>query len=258
MSQPPAVCRVLILGGTREARNLAQRLVNNQTPWEVTTSLAGVVTRPVLPAGELRLGGFGGPEGLANYLRSQKVDMVVDATHPFAATITYNAAVACSKTGTPRVRLQRPAYPELPGVTWHRVHNLTEALDTAATLGQRIFLTTGRRDLEPTAAHPELFYAIRCVDAPDPQLLPPHHTVIQSRGPFAHHDEMEVLTRHKLDVLVSKDSGGQLTYGKFTAAAELGIPVVMVSRPPTPAGPQVATAADAEQWLLRERSSLNE
>lgn len=245
--------KVLILGGTREARELAQLLTGDDGTWEVISSLAGAVAKPVLPAGAVRSGGFGGSTGLAEYLTAQHIDAVVDATHPFAATITVNAAHACAQTGVPRLRLERPPYPALPGVHWTRVASLEQALDCAAQLGDHVFLSTGRRDLAPTHKYPGLHYTIRCVDPPDPELLPPRHTTILSRGPFAHDDEVSLLSTHQIDVLVSKDSGGDLTYGKFTAAAALNIPAVLIDRPTPVPGTVVSSVGKAFTWLQEVR-----
>lgn len=241
--------KVLILGGTRESRELAQLLTDDNDKWEVISSLAGAVAKPVLPVGAVRSGGFGGTTGLAEYLAAQRINAVVDATHPFAATITVNAAQACAQTGIPRLRLERPPYPTLPGVRWTRVANLEQALDCAAQLGENVFLSTGRRDLAPTHNHPGLHYTIRCVDPPNPELLPPRHTTVLSRGPFHHDNEVSLLTTHQIHVLVSKDSGGDLTYGKFTAAAALNIPAILIDRPPQVPGPVVPSAGEAFIWL---------
>jgi precorrin-6A/cobalt-precorrin-6A reductase len=237
--------RVLVLGGTGEARRLAEALVADGV--EVLSSLAGRVAEPVLPPGEVRVGGFGGAEGLAEWLRQNPVRALVDATHPFAATMTANAAAAAAATGTPVLRLQRPGWAAQPGDDWRRVDSLEEA--AAAVAGFRhVFLTTGRRGLAAFAGL-TAEVLLRTVDPPEPP-LPPRTTVVLERGPFSLDDELALMREHGVDVVVTKDSGGGMTGAKLTAARRLGIPVVMVRRPPLPRGvPVVATVEAARDWV---------
>jgi precorrin-6A/cobalt-precorrin-6A reductase len=237
--------RVLLLGGTGEARRLAAALVADGV--DVVSSLAGVVAAPVLPAGEVRVGGFGGAEGLAAWLREHRVAAVVDATHPFAAGITANAAEAATRTGTPLLRLQRPGWTPGPGDDWRWVDTLEEA--AAAVAGSRhVFLTTGRRGLAAFAGLTGEVL-LRTVDPPEPP-LPARTTVVLERGPFTLDDERALMREHRVDVLVTKDSGGGMTAAKLVAARELGVPVVVVRRPPVPAGvPVVATVDEALTWV---------
>jgi precorrin-6A/cobalt-precorrin-6A reductase len=237
--------RVLVLGGTGEARRLAEVLIADGV--EVLSSLAGRVAEPVLPPGEVRIGGFGGAEGLAGWLRQNPVRAVVDATHPFAATMTANAAAAAAATGTPILRLQRPGWTAQPGDDWRWVDTLEEAAAAAAGFAH-VFVTTGRRNLDAFAGLTQ-DVLIRSVDPPEPP-LPPHTTVVLERGPFTVDEELALLREHSVDVLVSKDSGSPLVEAKLTAARRLGIPVVLVRRPPLPDGvPVVATVEDARAWL---------
>jgi precorrin-6A/cobalt-precorrin-6A reductase len=237
--------RVLVLGGTGEARRLAAALVAEGG--DVLTSLAGRVAEPVLPEGEVRIGGFGGVEGLVEWLQSNPVHAVVDATHPFAAVMTASSAQAASITGVPLLRLQRPGWVEQPGDDWRWVGSLEEAAVAVAGF-ERIFLTTGRQGLGAFAgltAH----CLVRSVDPPEPP-LPARTTVVLARGPFSVDDEVALLREHRVDVVVTKDSGGPQTEAKLTAARELGLPVVLVRRPPLPAGvPMVATVDEALTWL---------
>ncbi|MDT0608987.1 cobalt-precorrin-6A reductase [Streptomyces lancefieldiae] len=225
---------VLILGGTTEARRLAADLAA-RPGLRVTTSLAGRVTRPGSLAGEVRIGGFGGAEGLAAWLRDQDVDALVDATHPFAATITANAARAAAITETPAVILRRPGWQAGSGDHWHPVGSLAEAADLLPDLGRRVFLTTGRLGLAAFAHLTGLHFLARSVEPPEPP-LPPDTRVLLARGPFTVADETALLREHRIDVLVTKDSGGAATAAKLTAAGALDLPVVMVRRPPPPAG----------------------
>jgi precorrin-6A/cobalt-precorrin-6A reductase len=225
---------ILILGGTTEARELAAELVARPGA-KVTSSLAGRVSRPGTLAGDVRIGGFGGAEGLAEWLREHRVDAVVDATHPFAESITANAAQAAAKTGLPVVVLRRPGWQPGPGDHWHTVASLDEAADALPGLGRRILLTTGRLGLAAFAHLAQLHFVVRSVEPPEPP-MPPDVEVLLARGPFTVADESALLREHRIDVVVTKDSGGEATAAKLTAAREAGIPVVVVRRPPLPEG----------------------
>ncbi|MEW2075214.1 cobalt-precorrin-6A reductase [Streptomyces sp. NPDC013433] len=238
---------VLVLGGTTEARALAAEL-SARPGTRVTTSLAGRVTRPGAVAGELRVGGFGGAEGLADWLREQRVDAVVDATHPFAETITANAARAAAATGLPLVVLRRPGWRSGPGDHWHPVPSLAAAAGLLPRLGHRILLTTGRLGLAAFAHLTEPHFVVRSVEPPEPP-MPPHTHVLLARGPFTVAGETALLREHRVDVLVTKDSGGAATAAKLTAARDLALPVVVVRRPPLPDG--VTAVGDVPAVLSR-------
>lgn len=240
--------RVLVLGGTGEARDLAALLVADGVP--VTSSLAGRVARPRLPAGEVRVGGFGGVDGLRAYLREHAVRAVVDATHPFAERIGANAARACAVDGVPLLRLARPGWTERPGDRWHRVPDLPTAAALVSDLGARVFLTSGRQGLGAFAGDATTWFLVRTVDPPDPADLPPRHELLLDRGPYRREGEGALLDAHRIDVLVTKDSGGALTVAKLDAARERGLPVVVVDRPQRAAVEQVADAATAAAWVL--------
>lgn len=236
---------VLILGGTGEARELASLLVARGQ--RVVSSLAGRVSRPRLPVGEVRIGGFGGVEGLAAYLQDSGVRAVVDATHPFARVISGNAAAACGSVRIPLLRLERPGWRHAPGAeSWHWVDNHDAAAEAAARLGRRPLLTVGRQSLDRfTGPLGDLPAVVRVVDPPD-HPLPEQWLVLRARGPYTEAGELELLDRHAIDVLVTKDSGGELTWPKMAVATQAGVPVVVVRRPGPPVGvPVVATAAEA-------------
>ncbi|AXI78383.1 cobalt-precorrin-6A reductase [Peterkaempfera bronchialis] len=240
--------RVLILGGTAEARRLAAELSADPAQ-QVTSSLAGRVAAPRLPTGRIRIGGFGGPAGLAHWLRAERTDALIDATHPFARTITANAAEAAAAVHVPLLVLRRPGWVAGPGDRWHWAGSFAEAAEVLPTLGRRVFLTTGRLEAASFADLADLWFLARSVDAPEPP-LPPRTRVLLDRGPFTVEGERALLRDHRIDVVVTKDSGGTATAAKLTAARELGIPVLLVRRPALPGGvPVVAEVADAVAWL---------
>lgn len=236
--------RILLLGGTAEARALAAALPPDVA---VISSLAGRVPDPALPVGEVRIGGFGGVDGLRRWLVDHAPDAVVDATHPFAATMTANAARVCAELGLPHLVLARPAWPERGAIV---VSSDVEAANTVARHGySRVFLTTGRSG---TAAFTgvDAWFLIRVVTAPDAHTLPRRHRLVQSRGPYRYADELALLREHRIDAVVTKNSGGDMTRAKLDAAAALGIPVVMVDRPPLPEGVRVVRTVDeAVRWV---------
>jgi precorrin-6A/cobalt-precorrin-6A reductase len=246
------VRHVLLLGGTAEARQLATALAGDPS-LRVTSSLAGRVAEPLLPPGAVRIGGFGGAAGLAAWLTDQRVRLLVDATHPFAGTVSAGAAEAAAATGVPLLVLRRPGWLPGPGDRWHPVDSLAEAAGLLPRLGRRVLLTTGRLGLPAftgvCAAVPDLFLLCRSVDPPEPP-LPQRVQVLLARGPFTLEGERELLRARRIEVLVTKDSGGAATAAKLTAARELGLPVVLVRRPPAPAGvPTVPDVAAALGWL---------
>jgi precorrin-6A/cobalt-precorrin-6A reductase len=265
--------RILILGGTGEARQLAAALTAAGA--DVISSLAGRVSRPRLPEGPVRIGGFGGVDGLAEFLAAERITHVVDATHPFAATITDHAAKAAARGGVPLVVLCRPEWEAAP--SW----DVVPGIDAAAVAvrrwpGEAVFLTTGRRDLGAFAADHAHSFLVRAVDPPAPvtgdsvtgdgvtgdgvtgdsadggdaALLPPRMTLILSRGPYTVEGETALMRENGIGLLVTKNSGGPMTEAKLQAARDLGVQVVMVRRPPLPHGvAMVPTVSDALAWL---------
>ena len=239
---------MLILGGTGEARALAAAL--DEIPGiRAVSTLAGRIANPRLPVGEVRVGGFGGPDGLAAFLGREGVAAVIDATHPFAERMSWSAAAACEQTGTALLRLERPPFARDPAIDWREVASLDAAAALLPAAGRRVFLTTGRQGLAAFAAVRGAFFLVRCVEAPDPAALPPDHDLLLDRGPFNVDGELALIDHHKLDVLVTKDSGGEMTQAKLAAARECGLPVIVVARPPRPDGATVQTVEQALAWL---------
>ncbi|MFB8279349.1 cobalt-precorrin-6A reductase [Nocardia colli] len=240
--------KTLILGGTREARELAAIAAGEQG-FDIVSSLAGRVRDPLLPVGAVRVGGFGGVEGLRKWLVDNGIDTVVDATHPFAGIISANAAAAAADLRLPLVHLRRPGWSEQHGDRWIRVPDLAAAAKTVAELGNRIFLTIGRQGVGTFAGLTSQWFLIRAIDSPA-GALPPQHELLLARGPFAIEDEVQLLADRRIDVLVTKDSGGDQTDAKLTAARRAGLPVVMIDRPPLPEGAAIMeNVAQVWDWL---------
>ncbi|MBO0864997.1 MAG: cobalt-precorrin-6A reductase [Mycobacterium sp.] len=236
--------RVLLLGGTGEARALAAHL---HPDVDVVSSLAGRVPDPALPVGEVRIGGFGGVEGLRQWLRDEHIAAIVDATHPFAATITAHAVSACRELGLPYLLLARPAWDAGDAMV---VKSDPEAAKVVAQQGfSRVFLTTGRSGAA-AFVDSDAWFLIRAVTAPNPDVLPRRYQLLLSRGPYHYDGEYALLREHRIDALVTKNSGGEMTRAKLDAATALDIPVVMVDRPPLPPGvPTVGTVDEAVAWI---------
>ena len=240
---------VLILGGTAEARDLAARLETRGVP--LTSSLAGRVSRPRLPVGPVRVGGFGGAEGLARWLAEHRVSAVVDATHPFATTMGAHAAQACSSLDLPLLRLARPGWGDHPDAgSWTWVDTHPAAREAADEVGGVPFVTTGRQTLHHHVdAWRDRPAVVRLVEPPD-EPLPPAWTVLRSRGPYDLAGEESLVREHGITVLMTKDSGGSYTVAKLDAARSLGVPVVVVARPPRAEGvEQVSTPEAAADWI---------
>lgn len=222
--------RVLILGGTTESRELAARLaVGLHT--EVVLSLAGRTREPVKYPVPLRIGGFGGPSGLAGYLFERRIDLLIDATHPFSAQMSRNAAIAAAETGVPFFKLCRPAWERKEGDQWTDAASIVDAVGKLGSTGRRVFVTLGRQELVPLSSAPHHSYLVRSVDPIDPPLDLPDARYIESRGPFAFEAERDLLAGESIDAILAKNSGGDATYAKIEAARSLGIEVLLVRRP---------------------------
>ncbi|MEQ8450474.1 MAG: cobalt-precorrin-6A reductase [Nitratireductor sp.] len=232
---------ILILGGTGEARNLAARL---EGQCRLTLSLAG---RTINPAGQpvpVRVGGFGGAAGLEAWLRCEGVTVLVDATHPFAARITANAAAAARTAGVPLIALRRPAWQRHEGDRWREVGTVAEAVAALGAAQRRVFVALGRQELTPLLSAPQHFYLVRSVDPVEPPLALPSVAYLLARGPFVKDGEETLFRRYSIDAVLAKNSGGDATYAKLAAARALGIEVVLVRRPSSPEGGIIVASVD--------------
>lgn len=240
--------RVLVLGGTAEGRALAKCL---HPQVDVISSLAGRVPDPALPVGPVRIGGFGGVDGLRQWLHDERIDAVVDATHPFAATMTAHAAQACRELQLPHLVLARPAWD--PGAAMVVASDTEAAKAVDQQRFSRVFLTTGRSGTT-AFVHSDAWFLIRAVTEPDVASLPSNHQLLLSRGPYRYDDELALLREHRIEVLVTKNSGGDMTRAKLDAAATLDIPVIMVARPRLPANvTAVGSVDEAAAWVTGPR-----
>lgn len=240
-----APVRALILGGTGEARRFAARLAGDPR-FDAIISLAGRTAEPLEQSLPVRSGGFGGVEGLMRYLEEERIDKVVDATHPFAARISGNAQKACAALNIPLIALSRAPWTRAEGDRWIDASDNAGAVAALGGAPQRVFLTTGRLGLADFLQAPQHFYLIRTIDEPPLADLPPLHELILDRGPFTVESELSLMRDAQIDALVSKNSGGDATYAKIAAARALNMDVVMIAPPRREA---VETVHDIEQAL---------
>lgn len=240
--------RILLLAGTREARALAERIAS-EARFEAIASLAGRTSAPIALALPTRIGGFGGVEGLKRYLVDERITHVIDATHPFAAQISANAQAACAALGLPLVVYAREPWRQMTGDRWIDVDSNKAAAQALGAAPRRVFLTIGRQGVGDFRAAPQHEYLLRVIEPPEASDLPPKCEVISARGPFTRSDEIALMREKRIDLVVSKNSGGALTYAKIEAARALGLPVIMIQPPPR-AGVAVAHSVDAVMALL--------
>ena len=245
--------RILILGGTGEARELAhaahERMGAIAT---IITSLAGRTTEAAeglidLP-GEVPTGGFGGSDGMVRFIRDERIAAVVDATHPFAAQISKNAKAACDATQTPRLHLIRPEWTPPEGARIEKVASIEAAARLAGKNATRCFLTIGSQGCEAFADLAHVFFLVRTIEGTSPPFK--NAKAITQRPPFTVESERALMTKHQIDLLVTKESGGRATEAKIKAAAEMGIPIVMIERPAPMQGDRADTIKDALKWML--------
>ncbi len=240
---------LLILGGTGEAASLADGLVGDRR-LQVTTSLAGRTSNPRSIAGRVRVGGFGGANGLRAYLEQERIDMLVDATHPFASRISAHAVDACERCGVDRLQLRRLPWDAQSGDRWIRVASMQEAARQMHASHKTVFLTTGQRGIESFSVRDDVRFVVRLVEAPKTRLPLEHYTLILARGPYSEREEKRLMQQHQVDLVVSKNSGGAATYAKISASAKLGIPVLMIDQPPPAPGSKVDSVDAAHDWVM--------
>jgi len=245
--------KVLILGGTTEASALAKRLAGDSR-FAPTLSLAGRTAAPAKAPIPTRIGGFGGAVGLARYLREEAIDALIDATHPFAAQISANAAAAAKEASVALMAIRRPAWKAQPGDSWIEVADMAGAAEALGQAPRRILLTVGRLEAAAFAAAPQHSYLLRSIDPPGPLPLPDCQ-VILARGPFDLESESRLLSDNRIEILVTKNAGSDATAAKLIAARNLGLPVVMVARPPLPEVESVETVIAAMEWLSRAHAT---
>lgn len=240
--------RILILGGTGDAAALAKQL-STLPGIAVITSLAGRTQHPSTLAGEVRVGGFGGSDGLLTYLKEQRIDVLIDATHPFAAQMSWNASAAAIALNVPHLMLVRPEWEKVAGDRWLEVESIEAAAKAIPTHLKRLFLTIGRQQVAPFATLTEHWFLMRSIEPPTPHIALPKGELLLDRGPFTLENEIALLKQHAIEAIVSKNSGGDATYAKIVAARELALPIIMVQRPAMPQGERVADVSSAVVWL---------
>ncbi len=241
--------KILILGGTGDAVKLAAKLAT-VPEIEVISSLAGRTRKPAALVGQVRIGGFGGATGLANYLQENSIDILIDATHPCAGQITCNGAIASQLANIPHLMLVRPQWERVNDDNWIEVESVEAAAQAIPELVKRVLITSGRQQLEPFLQRSHIWYLMRSIDPPDIELS--NSKVLLDRGPFNLEQERQLLQDYQIEAIVSKNSGGSATYAKIIAARELDIPVVMVQRPARPEGEKVNDIEEAIAWLLAQ------
>jgi precorrin-6A/cobalt-precorrin-6A reductase len=239
---------ILILGGTTEARLLAERLAARDDI-NVTVSLAGRTRKPLDMPATVRIGGFGGADGLAEYLRAGTIGALVDATHPFAAAMSFNAAEASRLASVPLLALARPAWKRQQGDIWREAESVAQAVALLGAASRRVLVALGRNEVHALEAAPQHAYWVRSVDPIEPPLRLDDARYILARGPFSEADELALLEQNRIEAVLAKNSGGDATYGKMAAARLLGIEVILIKRPPRPEVPTVGSVEAALAWL---------
>jgi len=245
--------RLLILGGTAEANALAAALAGRADVAAIL-SLAGRTGDPAPSPIPRRIGGFGGPAGLRDYLKAERIDAVIDATHPFAARMSHHAAEACAAASVALLVFTRAPWERRSGERWIEVETMEAAVEALGSEPRRVFLTQGRSQLAPFASAPQHRYLIRAIEPPTDIDALPFHRLILSRGPFRLADEEALMRAENIDIVVSKNSGGEATHAKIEAARVLGIPVVMVQRPARPPVTRITQLDEVLAWIEAHRA----
>jgi precorrin-6A/cobalt-precorrin-6A reductase len=244
----PEPLRVLILGGTADANRLAAAMAG-VLGFDAVLSYAGRTDNPTPPPIRWRVGGFGGIDGLVNYLNAEGIARVIDATHPFAAQMSAHAVAACAEAGVPLLALERKPWQRQSGDHWIEVDDLAAAAVALGEAPRRVFLGIGRMHLNIFAAHPQHAYLVRLVDPPRATPPLPNAEVIVARGPFDRDADRAMLMQHRIEIVVAKNAGGDAASAKILAARDLGLPVVMVRRPLVPVRASVESVPEVLRWL---------
>jgi precorrin-6A/cobalt-precorrin-6A reductase len=239
----------LLLGGTADATRLARLLA--EAGLDAIFSYAGRTESPTPQPLPVRIGGFGGVDGLAEFLDTEKITHLIDATHPFAAGMSRNAVAAAARTRTRLIALERAPWQARPGDRWQEVADIAGAVAALPAEPARVFLAIGRQNIAAFAARPEHFYLLRFIDAPESITLP-HHVALRMRGPFTEAGDRALLEHHAITHLVAKNAGGEATRAKIDAARALGLPVIMIRRPEIPERPCLETAEAVMAHLAHE------
>ena len=247
-----SICRILILGGTGDSARLIPQL-SALPNIELIASLAGRTPKPNIPnvdqVAQVRMGGFGGIEGLVNYLKTEKIDLLLDLTHPFAAQISHNAAIAAESVGIPRVLFCRPAWEEEEGDRWIRAMDHQAAAMLIPEIADRVFLTIGRQELSAFAGVPNCWFLMRMITMPPITMPRPWGKILLDQGPFDLDKEMQLLIQYNIGAIVSKNSGGTAAQAKIIAARHLGLPIIMIPRPELPNGEVVSDLDAIVPWV---------
>ncbi|MGY2845048.1 precorrin-6A/cobalt-precorrin-6A reductase [Bradyrhizobium sp. USDA 4509] len=239
--------RALILGGTADANLLAAAIA--RAGIDAVYSYGGRTRTPADQPLPTRIGGFGGVDGLADYLHREAITHVVDATHPFAAEMSRNAIAACAQTATPLLALERAPWDKAAGDRWIEVADVVSAAAALPDSRASVFLAIGRQHVAPFGARPQHAYTLRFVDPPEQALPLPDADVIVSRGPFTLEGELAMMRTRRIEWIVARNSGGTGARAKIDAARVLGLPVIMITRPLLPERPRVESVSEAMQWL---------
>ncbi len=249
--------RILLLGGATEATSLADRLAREKSI-DATLSLAGRTANPAASPLPIRVGGFGGIAGLADYLRRENIDLLVDATHPFAAQISNNAVAASFETNIPLLAIERPPWTRINGDDWDEHESIEAAIAALPDEPQNVFSGLGRQAIPALAAAPQHRYVIRVVDAIEPPTSLPHATIVAARGPFQTDDDVGLFSQHGIRQVLAKNAGGSAAYSKIEAARTLGIKVHMVRRPEIPSRMTATSVEEAMTWIMAHRQRRSE
>ncbi len=246
--------KILILGGTAEGRELAGRLSRDDN-LSVVVSLAGRTNDPVEQDADVITGGFGGVDGLFHYLKTNNINLLIDATHPFAEAISRNASQAANRAAIPLLRIERPRWARIPGDLWIDVVSDAQAIAALGAEPRRVFLAIGRQQVPAYLAAPQHFYLVRSIEPVDVLERFPHAEQILARGPFLEEDEIALMRGQAIDIMVTKNSGGDATVAKIGAARTLGLPVIMIGKPAVGTSDTVTSVEEAIDCVAEIRRS---